>query len=66
MAEGLIFDMTDVIGADAGFAKLRRRFPKAVFRDPAWDLSVHPMFTMDTSLNRSARPGEKVISNAAR
>src|SRR4051812_22504213 len=27
MAEGLIFDMPDVIGAEGGFAKLRRRFP---------------------------------------
>ncbi|GEO38603.1 hypothetical protein SAE02_27510 [Skermanella aerolata] len=30
MAEGLNFDMGDVIGADAGFAKPRRTFP-----DPA-------------------------------
>ena len=66
MAEGLIFDMTDVIGADARFAKLRRRFPMPVFPDPARDLSAGPVFTMDASLNRSARPGEKVIPNAAR
>jgi hypothetical protein len=66
MAEGLIFDMPDVIGADGGFAKLRQRFPIPVFPDPAGDLSAHPVFTMDTSLNRSARPGEKVIFNAAR
>jgi hypothetical protein len=35
MAEGLIFDMPDVIGADAGFAKLRRQFPIPVFPLPA-------------------------------
>lgn len=37
-----------------------------VFGVPAGDLSDYPVFTMDSSVNRCARPGEKVNFNAAR
>jgi hypothetical protein len=48
------------------FAAIAVYSDRTVYGDPAGDLSGYPVFTMDTNLNRSARPGEKVIFNAAR